>query len=125
VILAVNPLPFFRGRRPQSAGVAQLVERLPSKQNVAGPSPVARSDELVFSGRQNIKFWQVPRRSANARPGISRAGRFCAIIFITRLLEHFGPWYRLSSGMRLFLRLRLPEGRDRASLYSHTLKHVL
>ncbi len=35
-------------RRSSDAGVAQLVEYLPSKQGVAGSSPVSRSKQLHF-----------------------------------------------------------------------------
>ena len=46
-----NPSPTMRGMPERSstfAGVAQLVERKPSKLDVAGSSPVSRSGMLVM-----------------------------------------------------------------------------
>ena len=58
------------------AGVAQLVERLPSKQDVAGPSPVARSQQAAIPDWVAVLLFvtartQRPRRDCHlAEPAI-------------------------------------------------------
>ncbi len=40
----------------KNAGVAQLVERQPSKLNVAGSNPVSRSKLEILISRRRLKF---------------------------------------------------------------------
>src|SRR4026208_2600898 len=57
------------------AGVAQLVERQPSKLNVAGSSPVARSPRLVSLSARRRRSAARPRRPAGGEVLMVRAPR--------------------------------------------------
>ena len=44
--------------KSKNAGVAQLVERQPSKLNVAGSNPVSRSKSHFCENRNLFQFWE-------------------------------------------------------------------
>ena len=55
---------FERKQTVHYAGVAQLVERLPSKQDVAGPSPVARSQQAAIPDGVAVLLFMTARDTA-------------------------------------------------------------
>jgi hypothetical protein len=66
------------------AGVAQLVEYLPSKQGVAGSSPVSRSKSLEFQPQALCTKWfqAVPLEPSEMRTKFARNGeRIRALLF--------------------------------------------
>ena len=68
------------------AGVAQLVERQPSKLHVAGSSPVSRSEEMV-TGSGFAGSLSVDRRGASGSR-VGRSKRVYKAARVAQLVEH-------------------------------------